>query len=178
MFSLRPASIYDMGMSQLKGKSTGIQPYYYEGNIKIYQNGFSSLLNFDNAGTQFDWIIVSLIPVLSKEHRNTYSVYSSEKACHIIQKITISNIKDSQGRCISKVYDLNDFDGQHILYRQYCACITNKPSTLTMLDFRKNQEIQDTAEKRDFFTENTSKRIFIDMTNSLGITGKKRSSEA
>ena len=105
MFSLRPASIYDMGMSQLKGKSTGIQPYYYEGNIKIYQNGFSSLLNFDNAGTQFDWIIVSLIPVLSKEHRNTYSVYSSEKACHIIQKITISNIKDSQGRYLSKVYD-------------------------------------------------------------------------
>ena len=41
-----------------------------------------------------------------------------------------------------------------------------------MLDFRNNQEIQDTAEKRDFFTENTSKRIFIDMRDSLGMRGK------
>ena len=42
-----------------------------------------------------------------------------------------------------------------------------------MLDFSNNQEIQNTVEKRDFFTENTSKRIFIDMRDSLGITGKK-----
>ena len=42
-----------------------------------------------------------------------------------------------------------------------------------MLDFSNNQEIQDTAEKRDFFTENTAKIIFIDMRGSLGITGNK-----
>ena len=38
-----------MGMSQLKGKRTGVQPCYHETNIKIRQNGFSGLLNFDNA---------------------------------------------------------------------------------------------------------------------------------
>ena len=166
-----------MGMSQLKGKSTGIQPYYYEGNIKIYQNGFSSLLNFDNAGTQFDWIIVSLIPVLSKEHRNTYSVYSSEKACHIIQKITISNIKDSQGRYLSKVYDWNDFDDQHILYQQYNACISNKPSTLTMLDFSNNQEIQDTVEKKYFFQGEYIKKNFYQYERFPRDNRKKRFSE-
>ena len=42
-----------------------------------------------------------------------------------------------------------------------------------MLDFSNNQEIQNTVEKRNFFTENTSKIIFIDMRNSLGIAGKK-----
>ena len=172
-FSLRQASIHDMGMPQLKGKRTGVQPYYHERNIKIRQNGFSGLLNFDNAGTQFEWIIASIILILSKEHRNTYSVYNSEKACHIIQKVTISNIKDSQGGYISKVYDLNDFDDQHILYRQYCAYISNKPSTLAMLDFSNNHEIKDTVEKRYVFMENTSKIIFIDMRDSLGITGKK-----
>ena len=172
-FSLKQASIRDMGMSQMKGKRTGVESYYHEINIKIRRNDFSGLLNFDNAGTLFERIIVSIIAALSKEHRNTYFVYNSEKACHIIQKITISNIKDWQGRCISKVYDLNDFDDQHILYRQYCAYISNKPSTLTMLDFSNNQGIQDTAEKRDFFTENTSKIIFIDMRGSLGITGNK-----
>ena len=36
-----------------------------------------------------------------------------------------------------------------------------------------NQEIQDTTEKRDFFTENTAKIVFIDMRGSLGIRGKK-----
>ena len=104
-FSLRQASIHDMGVSQLIGKRIGVQPYYHERNIEIRRNGFSGFLNFDNVRTQFEWIIVSIIPVLSKEHRNTFSVYNSEKACHILQKITIPNIKDSQGRHISKVYD-------------------------------------------------------------------------
>ena len=63
-----------MGMPQLKGKRTVAQLYYHERNIKIRQNGFSGLLNFDNGGAQFEWIIVSIIPVLSKEHSNTYSV--------------------------------------------------------------------------------------------------------
>ena len=104
-FSLRQASIHDMGVSQLIGKRIGVQPYYHERNIEIRRNGFSGFLNFDNVRTQFEWIIVSIIPVLSKEHRNTFSVNNSEKACHILQKITIPNIKDSQGRHISKVYD-------------------------------------------------------------------------
>ena len=42
-----------------------------------------------------------------------------------------------------------------------------------MLDFSNNHEIKDTVEKRYVFMENTSKIIFIDMRDSLGITGKK-----
>ena len=90
-------------------------------------------------------MIVSIIPVLSKEHRNKYSVYNNRKATHIIQKITLSNMKDSRGLYISKVYDLTEFDDQVSLYRQFYAYISNKPSASTMLDFSNNQEIQDTA---------------------------------
>ena len=90
-------------------------------------------------------MIVSIIPVLSKEHRNKYSVYNNRKATHMIQKITLSNMKDSRGLYISKVYDLTEFDDQVSLYRQFCAYISNKPSASTMLDFSNNQEIQDTA---------------------------------
>ena len=43
-----------------------------------------------------------------------------------------------------------------------------------MLDFPNNQGIQDTVERRDFFTNQYSKRLFIDMRDSLGVTGKKR----
>ena len=42
-----------------------------------------------------------------------------------------------------------------------------------MLDFPNNQGIQDTVEGRDFFTNQYSKRLFIDMRDSLGVTGKK-----
>ena len=90
-------------------------------------------------------MIVSIIPVLSKEHRNNHSVYNNRKATHMIQKITLSNMKDSRGLYISKVYDLTEFDDQVSLYRQFCAYISNKPSASTMLDFSNNQEIQDTA---------------------------------
>ena len=118
----------------------------------IRQSGFGGILNFDNAGTQFEWIIVSIIPVLSQEHRTTYSVYNSEKTTHMIQKITPSKMKDSRGLYVSKVYDLTEFDDQLSLYRKFCAYISNKPSSSTTLEFSNNQEIQDTVEKRDFFT--------------------------
>ena len=121
--------------SQIRGKRTGVQPVYHEKNIKIRQNDFSVILNFDNVGTQFEWIIISIIPVLSKEHGNTYARYNAEQACSLIQKITISNIKDENGCVCSKVYDLNDFDDKYLLYKQYLAYISNRVSTLTMLDF-------------------------------------------
>ena len=76
----------------------------------IRQGVFGGILNFDNAGTQFERIIVSIIRVLSKEHRNTYSVYNGEKATHMIQKITLSNMKDSRGFNVSKVYNSTGFD--------------------------------------------------------------------
>ena len=85
-FSPRQGSILDQIMSKLKGKRTGVQPHYHKKHMVIRQGGFGSILNFDNAGIQFKWIIVSIIPVLPKEHRNTYSVYNNKKATHMIQK--------------------------------------------------------------------------------------------
>ena len=70
-----------------------------------------------------------------KEHRNFCATYNVEQACNTIQKITISNIKDENGHVRSKVYDLNDFDDKYLLYKQYLACISNRVSTLTMLEF-------------------------------------------
>ena len=81
-------------------------------------------------------------------------------------------MKDSRGLYISKVYNLTKFDNQLSLYKQFCAYISNKPSTSTMLDFSNNQEIQDKVERRDFFTNQCSKRLYIDMRDSLGVTGK------
>ena len=74
---------------------------------------------------------------------------------------------------ISKVYNLAEFDDQLSLYRELCAYVSNKPNTSTMLDFSSNQEIQDTVERRDFFTNQCLKRLFIDMRDSLGVTEKK-----
>ena len=122
-------------MSKLKGKRTGVQPRYHEKHMVIRQGVFDGILNFDNAGTQFEGIIVSIIRVLSKEHRNTYSVYNNEKATHMIQKITLSNMKDSRGFNVSKVYNSTGFDDHLSLHWQFCTYISNKPSASTMLDF-------------------------------------------
>ena len=41
-----------------------------------------------------------------------------------------------------------------------------------MLDFSNNQEVQETIKRRDFFTTNASERLYMDMKNSSGYTGK------
>ena len=122
-------------MSQIRGKRTWVQPVYHEKTIKTRHNGFSRILNFNNFGTQFEWIIIWIILVLSKEHRNIYAMHNVEQACNAIKKITISNIKEENGRVRGKFYDLNDFDDKYLLYKQYLAYISNWESTLTMLDF-------------------------------------------
>ena len=85
-FSTRQLSINDQVMSKLKEKRTEVQTHYHERHMVIRQDGFGGILIFGNAGTQIEWIIVSIIPVSSKEHRNTYSVYNNEKATHMIKK--------------------------------------------------------------------------------------------
>ena len=42
-----------------------------------------------------------------------------------------------------------------------------------MLDFSKNQEVQRTVQLRDYFSTAASERLYIDMRDSLGTTGKK-----
>ena len=123
---------------------------------------------------QFEWIIVSIIPVLSKNHRNTYVTYNNERTCNIVEKLTISDIKDDNNHKIhSKVYDLQTFDDQLKLYRQYCEYIIKRPSNQTMLDFSNNHEIQETVQLRDFFITSAAVQLYVDMRDSLDATGKK-----
>ena len=71
------------------------------------------------------------------------------------------------------MYDLQTFDDQLKLYRQYCAYITNRPNYQTMLDFSNNHEVQETVQLRDFFTISAAERLYVDMRDSLGATGKE-----
>ena len=118
--------------------------------------------------------MVSIIPVLSKIHRNTYAIYNNEVACNTVRKFSITNIKDQvNNRRYNKISDLENFDDQFKIYRQHCAYISNKPSNQMMLDFPKNQQVQQTVQLRDYFTMAASERLYIDMGDSLGATGKK-----
>ena len=49
--------------------------------------GFGGHLNFSNTGTQFEWIITSIQPQISTEHRNLYTIYGNEQANHLIKKL-------------------------------------------------------------------------------------------
>ena len=49
--------------------------------------GFGGHLNFSNTGTQFEWIITSIQPQISTEHRNLYTTYGNEQANHLIKKL-------------------------------------------------------------------------------------------
>ena len=173
-FSPREGSIYDQAMSKLKGKKTGVQPHYHEKHMVTRQVRFAGILNSDNAGREFEWIIVSIIPVSSKEHRNTCSVYINEKATHMIQKITLTNMKDSTGLYISTVYNLTEFEDQLSLYRQFCTYVSNKPSTSTMLDFSNYQEIQDTVERIIFFHKSVFKKVIYQRERFSVCNRKKR----
>ena len=133
----RQAAMHDLVMARIKGKRTGVQPYYHEKKLIVKQNGFGGIVNFTNMGTQFEWLIISIIPVLSKDHGNTYATYNAEKTNRFIRKIRISNMKEAVGTT-AKVYDLTEFDGQLTISRQFCAFITNTLSTNTFLDFSSN----------------------------------------
>ena len=42
-----------------------------------------------------------------------------------------------------------------------------------MLDFSLNKEEQQATERRDFFTNQSSEKLYIDMRETLGYTGNK-----
>ena len=78
------------------------------------------------------------------------------EACNTIQKLSIIDIKDQvNNRRYDKIYDLENFNDQFKLYRQYCAYISNRPSNQTMLDFSTNQEVQQTVDTA------ASERLYI-----------------
>ena len=91
-YSPQNQSIEHIAMSQIKGKRTVLQPVYHEGNAVIRQGGYGASRNFNNAGTQFEWLMVSIISVLSKIHRNTYAIYNNEVASNTIRKLSITDI--------------------------------------------------------------------------------------
>ena len=42
-----------------------------------------------------------------------------------------------------------------------------------MLDFSNNHEVQETVRLKDFFTTSAAERLYVDMRDSLGATGRK-----
>ena len=102
-------------MSQLKAYRTGVQPLYHEKQLIIRTSGFDGHLNFNNVNTQFEWIVILIQPVFSKEHRNAFSTHENEQASNAIQKVEITNIKDPYSRVNEKIYNLNKFDKQVLL---------------------------------------------------------------
>ena len=95
-------------------------------------------------------------------------------ANYVIRKITISNLKDiDNNNFLPRVYDLDEFDDQVKLYRQHVAYISNGSSAKTFLNFSNNKEVQNAMSRQEFFTNQASKRLYIDLRDSLGLTGKK-----
>ena len=136
----------------------------------IKANSFSTLTTIENTGAQLEWISISPIPILSKEHRNTYATYDAEMANYVIRKIT----KDIDSNNLSPIiHDLIEFDDQVKLYRQHVAYISNGSSAKTFLDFSNKNEVQNATSRQKFFTNQASKWLYIDLRDSLGLTGKK-----
>ena len=136
IFTPRQQHIHNFLTKKIKGKRTGAQPLYHQKLSVIKANSFSTLTTFENMSARFEWISISLIPVLSKEHRNTYATYDAEMANYVIRKITISNLKDIDNNSLSpRVHDLDEFDDQVKLYGQDVAYISNGSSAKTFLDF-------------------------------------------
>ena len=95
-------------------------------------------------------------------------------ANYAIRKITISNWKDIDNNNLSpRVYDLDEFDDQVKLYWQVVAYISNISSAKTFLDFSNNKEVQNVMSRQKFFTNQASKRLYMNLRDSLGLSGKK-----
>ena len=69
----------------MKAFRIGVQPVYHEKQMIINAAGFAVHLNFNNTGTQFEWIIISVQPQISTEHRNVHTTYGNEQANHLIK---------------------------------------------------------------------------------------------
>ena len=162
---------------QMKAFRTGVQLVYHERPMIINAAGFGGHLNFNNTGTQFEWIIISIQPQISAEHRNLYTTSGNEQANHLIKKIEISNIRRKYSRINENIYDLDNFGDQLELFDQFRAYISNMASTKNALDFSVNKECQQAAQRHEYFTNQKSERIYMDMRNTLGFTGRKDSME-
>ena len=77
----------------MKAIRTGAQAVYYQKQMIINAAGFGRHLNFSNTGTQFEWIITSIQPQISTEHRNLYTTYGNEQANHLIKKLKYLYLK-------------------------------------------------------------------------------------
>ena len=136
IFTPRQQHIHNFVMKRIKGKRTGVQALYHQKSSVVKANSFSTLTTFENTSAQFEQISILLIPVLSKEHRNTYATYNAEMANYVIRTITIFNLKDiNNNNLLPRVYDLDEFDDQVKLCRQHVAYISNSSSAKTFLNF-------------------------------------------
>ena len=92
-------------------------------------------------------------------------------ANYVIRKITIYNLKDIDNNNLSpRVHNLDEFVDQVKLYRQHMAYISNSSSAKTFGSFSNNKEVQNATSRQKFFTNQASKRLHIDLRDSLGLT--------
>ena len=133
-------------LNQMKAFRTVAQPVYHEKQMIINAAGFGRHLNFNNTGTQFQWIIISMQPQISTEYRNLYTIYRNQQASHLIKKIEISNIQRKSSRINEEIYNLDNFDDQLELLDLFRAYISNTASTKNVLDFSLNKECQQAAQ--------------------------------
>ena len=72
-----------------------------------------------------------------------------------------------------KNYNLGKFDNDLELFDQFRDYISNMTSIKNALDFMLNKECQQAAQCYEFFTNQKSEQIYIDIRNILGFTGQK-----
>ena len=107
--------------------------------------GFGGHLSFSNTGTQFEWIITSIQPQISTEHRNLYTTYGNEQANHLIKKLKYLYLKKIFKNQWKNLQPYN-FDDQLEVLNQFRVYISNTTSTKNVLDFSLNKEWQQAAQ--------------------------------
>ena len=48
---------------------------------------FGGHLNFNNTGTQFEWMIISIQPKIKSAHRNLYTTFGNEQTNDLIKEM-------------------------------------------------------------------------------------------
>ena len=74
-------------LSQMKAFRTSVQPIYHEKQMIINAARFGGHLNFNNTGTQFEWMIISIQPKIKSAHRNLYTTFGNEQTNDLIKEM-------------------------------------------------------------------------------------------
>ena len=81
------------------------------------QKGAESLnIEFLGANRQFDWIVISIAPDKSDQHKTIYDSYNREMVAQLIKTLKLSNFSELYSLTNEKKYDTDNMTQQHLLY--------------------------------------------------------------